>query len=58
MQTIWIITAMSEEADLIIEKYNLSEVNKKWTLTIFHWTLWNKNLVLLLGWIRKIQARF
>jgi len=58
MQTIWIITAMKEEADLIIEKYSLKEVNKKWTLTIFHWTLWEKNLVLLLGWIWKIQAAF
>jgi len=58
MQTIWIITAMKEEADLIIEKYNLKEVNKKWTLTIFHWTLWEKNLVLLLWWIGKIQASF
>jgi adenosylhomocysteine nucleosidase len=67
MQTIWIITAMWEEADLIIEKYALKEVllgyslelvNKKWTLTIFHWTLWEKNIVLLLGWIWKIQASF
>ena len=58
MQTIWIITAMKEEADLIIEKYNLSKVNEKWTLTIFHWTFWEKNLVLLLGWIWKIQAAF
>ena len=58
MQTIWIITAMKEEADLIIEKYNLKEVNKKWTLTIFHWTFWEKNLVLLLWWIGKIQASF
>ena len=58
MKTIWIITAMKEEADLIIEKYELKEVNKKGTLSIFHWTLWNKNLVLLLGWIWKIQASF
>jgi len=58
MQTIWIITAMQEEADLIIEKYNLEKVNKKWTLTIFHWTLWETNLVLLLWWIWKIQASF
>jgi len=58
MKTIWIITAMKEEADLIIEKYGLKEVNKKGTLTIFHWTLWDKNLVLLLGWIWKIQASF
>lgn len=58
MQTIWIITAMSEEADLIIKKYNLEKVNEKWTLKIFHWTLWDKNLVLLLGWIWKIQASF
>ena len=58
MTTIWIITAMKEEADLIIEKYKLKEVNKKWTLTIFHWTLWDKNLVLLLGGIWKIQASF
>jgi len=58
MQTIWIITAMKEEADLIIEKYWLKEVNKKWTLTIFHWILWEKNLILLLAWIWKIQAAF
>jgi len=58
MQTIWILTAMQEEADLIIKKYNLEKVNEKWTLTVFHWTLWEKNLVLLLGWIWKIQASF
>ena len=58
MQTIWIITAMQEEADLIIKKYNLEKVNEKWTLTIFHWTLWEKNIVLLLWWIWKIQASF
>ncbi len=58
MKTIWIITAMQEEADLIIEKYNLVGVNRKWTLTVFHWTLWDKNLVLLLWWIWKIQAAF
>jgi len=58
MQTIWIITAMKEEADLIIEKYNLEKVNEKWTLTIFHWAIWDKNLVLLLWWIGKIQASF
>lgn len=58
MQTIWIITAMQEEAVLIIEKYSLKKVNKIWTLKIFHWTLWKKNLVLLLWWIGKIQASF
>ena len=58
MQTIWIITAMQEEADLIIKKYNLEKVNTKWTLKIFHWTLWEKNLVLLLWWIWKVQASF
>jgi len=57
-KTIWIITAMKEEADLIIEKYWLKEVNEKWTLTVYHWTLWEKNIVLLLGWIWKIQAAF
>lgn len=58
MQTIWIITAMQEEADLIIKKYNLKKINEKGTLTIFHWTFWEKNLVLLLCWIWKIQASF
>jgi len=49
---------MDEEADLIIKKYNLKKVNEKWTLKIFHWTLWKNNLILLLGWIWKIQAAF
>lgn len=58
VKTIWIITAMEEEAGLIIEKYCLEKVNKKGTLKIFHWTTWENNLILLLGWIWKIQAAF
>ncbi|MDQ7008763.1 MAG: 5'-methylthioadenosine/S-adenosylhomocysteine nucleosidase [Candidatus Gracilibacteria bacterium] len=58
MKNIGIITAMSEEADLIIEKYSLKKVNTKGTLTIFHGTLDNNNLILLLGGIGKIQAAF
>jgi hypothetical protein len=30
-----IVTAMKEEADIIIEKYNLKETFKKGTMTIF-----------------------
>ena len=55
-----IITAMKEEADMIIKKLNLKEVEKKNNITIFKWEReWidgNENITLVLSWIWKIQA--
>lgn len=55
-----IITAMKEEADLIIEKYNLKETKKLKNITIFEWDRdgeeWPEHLILVLAWIWKIQA--
>jgi len=64
-QTKAIITAMAEEADLIIKKYNLKEVKDKKkpnTIKIFEWEKENieektqDKIVLILSWIWKIQA--
>ena len=55
-----IITAMKEEADMIIKKLNLKEVEKKNNITIFKWEReWidgNENITLVLSWIWKVQA--
>ena len=60
-----IITAMSEEADLIIKKYNLKEVISDkipTTVKIFEWERKNfdedstDKIVLVLAWIGKIAA--
>lgn len=56
-----IITAMKEEADIIIERFKLKESWKKNTMQIFEWTRemtdWEEEkLVLILAWIWKIQA--
>ncbi len=55
-----IITAMQEEADLIIKRFWLKEVDKKKNITIFEWERvsddWNDKIILVLSWIWKIQA--
>lgn len=55
-----IVTAMKEEADIIIEKYKLQETLKKWTMTIFEWEYESEDgtdkLVLVLAGIGKICA--
>lgn len=55
-----IITAMQEEAEIIIKKYNLLEINKKINLIIYEWKRvwdeWEEKIVLILSWIWKIQA--
>ncbi len=60
-----IITAMREEADLIIKKYNLKEIknsNIPKNITIFEWERNNYDedcldkIILVLSWIWKIQA--
>ena len=55
-----IITAMKEEAGLIIKKFNLKETKSLKNIKIFEWTRswddWEENLVLVLWWIWKIQA--
>lgn len=55
-----IITAMKEEAELIIKKFNLKETKSLKNIRIFEWTRswddWEENLVLVLWWIWKIQA--
>lgn len=52
MKKIAIITAMQEEADYIINFYSLKEVKKLVNISIYE----NKNIVLVLSWIWKIQA--
>ena len=55
-----IITAMKEEAELVIKKFNLKETKSLKNIKIFEWTRswddWEENLVLVLWWIWKIQA--
>ena len=55
-----IITAMKEEADLIIKKFGLKETKSLKNIKIFEWTRswddWDEKLVLFLWWIWKIQA--
>ena len=55
-----IITAMKEEAEVIIKKFNLKETKSLRNIKIFEWTRswddWEENLVLVLWWIWKIQA--
>lgn len=55
-----IVTAMKEEADIIIKKFNLVETTKKGNLTIFEWefetTDWKDKIVLALAGIGKISA--
>ena len=55
-----IITAMKEEAELVIKKFNLKETKSLRNIKIFEWTRswddWEENLVLVLWWIWKIQA--
>lgn len=58
--TKWIITAMEEEALLIIKKFNLKETKTLKNIKIFEWKrVWDdgeENIVLALWWIWKIQA--
>lgn len=55
-----IITAMQEEADLIVKRFNLKEIEKKNNITIYEWLResddWEDKIVLALAWIGKIQA--
>ena len=55
-----IVTAMKEEADLIIKKFGLKETKSLKNIKIFEWTRswddWEENLILVLWWIWKIQA--
>ena len=55
-----IITAMKEEADQIIKRFWLKEVNKKKNIVIYEWKResedWNDKIVLVLSWIWKIQS--
>jgi adenosylhomocysteine nucleosidase len=52
MKKYGIITAMKEEADLIIKKYNLVFLKSTWNIEFFE----NENIVLVLSGIWKIQA--
>lgn len=55
-----IITAMEEEANLIIKRFELKEVKKKKNITIYEWNRenadWNNKIILVLSGIWKIQA--
>lgn len=52
MKKIWIITAMKEEADHIINLLNLKKVDNLKNITVYE----NIDFVLVLCWIGKIQA--
>lgn len=55
-----IITAMKEEADIIIDRLKLEEKEVKNTMKIYEWSRqtdeWEEKLVLILSWIWKVQA--
>lgn len=55
-----IITAMKEEADIIIKRFDLKEIKKKKNIVIFEWDreweLWDEKIILVLSWIWKTQA--
>jgi len=55
-----IVTAMKEEADLIIKRFNLKETKSINNITVFEWKRenndWNDKIILVLAWIWKIQA--
>ena len=55
-----IITAMKEEAEIIIKKFDLKETNKLKNIKIFEGKRvgdeWEENIILVLAWIGKIQA--
>ena len=52
MKKIGILTAMKEEADIIIKKYNLEFSLSSWNMKFYE----NDNIVLCHSWIWKIQA--
>jgi len=55
-----IITAMKEEAEIIIKKFDLKKTNKLKNIKIFEGKRvgdeWEENIILVLAWIGKIQA--
>ena len=55
-----IITAMKEEAEIIIKKFDLKETNKLKNIKIFEGKRvgdeWEENIILVLAWIGKIQT--
>ena len=55
-----IITAMKEEAEIIIKKFDLKETKKLKNIKIFEGKRvgdeWEENIILVLAWIGKIQA--
>ena len=55
-----IITAMKEEADIIIDRFKLKEVKSKKVMKIYEWIRedkqWDEKLILILSGIWKIQA--
>lgn len=56
MKRFWILTAMHEEAELIIKKYNLKEDKKLVNITVFTWKIQDNSITLILSWLWKIQA--
>jgi adenosylhomocysteine nucleosidase len=48
----WILCAMEDEANLIIEKYNLKEIRKLKEISVYK----GENITLVKSWIWKIQA--
>lgn len=56
MKRFWIITAMQEEAELIIKKYNLKESKRLINIIVYTWEFQNNQIILVLSWLWKIQA--
>jgi len=55
-----IITAMQEEADLIVKRFNLKKIEWKNSVVLYEWLRntdeWDEKIILALSWIWKIQA--
>ena len=51
-----IITAMQEEADLIIERLNLKKIKEFENIRVYEWKREEEKIVLINTWIGKIQA--
>lgn len=47
---------MDEEAELIINRYNLKQTNKLINISVFEGNIWDKELIFVLSWMWKIQS--
>ena len=52
---IWIICAMEDEAQIIVNKYKLQQINNKF-FKIYSWKAYNKEIILLVSKIWKVYS--